>query len=69
MNVIETLGILKKTPGLSSLPIILMSSADEQSLAFSPIEAGATKFITKPTLFADYIRLISELVAIGMSVT
>lgn len=61
MNGIETLSVLKNTPTWSTLPVIMMSSADEKSLPFSPKEAGVTKFITKPALFEDYVHLIKEL--------
>lgn len=61
MNGIEALRDLKNNPDWASIPVMLMSSADERRIPFSTKELGVTKFITKPIRFEEHLELVKEL--------
>lgn len=60
MNGIETLHALKNNPDWASIPVMLMSSADERSIPSSTKELGAFKFVTKPIHFEEHLELVEE---------
>lgn len=61
MNGLETLEALRKSSHWSSLPIYLVSSSSSEDLALAAREKDATKFITKPTYFNEYVELVKQL--------
>lgn len=61
MNGLETLEALRKSSHWPSLPIYLVSSSNSEDLALAAREKGATKFVTKPTYFNEYVELVKQL--------
>jgi CheY-like chemotaxis protein len=61
MNGIEALNALKNNPNWASIPLILMSSAEERSIPFLTKEVGVNKFVTKPIHIQEHIELVEKL--------
>lgn len=61
MNGLETLEALRNSTHWSSLPIYLVSTSNSYDLALTAQEKGATKFVTKPIHYDEYVKLVKEL--------
>jgi CheY-like chemotaxis protein len=57
----EVLLEIKSRPTLKHIPVVILTtSAEEKDIAFG-IRAGAESFITKPTTFDEWIRIMKSL--------
>ena len=61
MNGIEALHALNNNSKWASIPVMLMSSAEERSIPFSTKELGVMKFVMKPIHFEEHVELVKEL--------
>lgn len=61
MNGLETLEALRNSTHWYSLPIYLVSTSNSYDLALTAQEKGATKFVTKPIHYDEYVKLVKEL--------
>jgi CheY-like chemotaxis protein len=59
----EALIEIKAEPALRNIPIIILTtSQDEKDIAFT-MKAGAESFITKPATFDEWVKIMKSLVA------
>jgi CheY-like chemotaxis protein len=63
MNGIEALRAVYTDPECSHLRSILMSTSNSDELIRLALNSGAMKVIHKPTVYAEYIALIREIVS------
>ncbi len=57
----EALLEIKGDPALKSIPIVILTtSQEERDIAFS-MKAGAESFVTKPTTFEDWVEIMKSL--------
>ena len=59
MNGFETLGLLKSTPALATIPVIMLTSFSDKEVFSKSIKSGAVDYIVKPTNAEILIRKIT----------
>ncbi|HEV7379523.1 MAG TPA: response regulator [Dyadobacter sp.] len=57
MNGLETLRLIKKTPSLTHLPVVMISTSSNSSLIRESYDTGVNAFLQKPITESDFIRL------------
>ena len=60
---IETLQIIRQTPGIAHLPVIMFSTTDCQPEKSESFIAGANDFISKPASVNGYDKIVSQLIS------
>jgi len=60
MNGFEFLKLVKNSPGLDSIPIIIYSTSSRDTDRLKAMELGALNFFSKPTSFSEIKEGISE---------
>lgn len=61
VNGIEVLRELKKDPKLSTIPVVVLTSSNEDPDIRTCYELGVNSYIVKPVAFADFLSAVSEL--------
>lgn len=61
LNGFETLARLRDLPTYSQLPVIVLTTSSSQEEREKALAAGASAFFTKPTTYADIIKLAGEI--------
>ncbi len=56
-----TLAKLREAPGISTTPIIVLSTSDADADVIKSYELGANSFITKPISFDEFVRIVREI--------
>ena len=62
MNGFDVLKELKKDPDLKPIPVIIFSTSHNKTDVDRSYSLGALKFITKPTLYSELVRVLRSLV-------
>lgn len=57
MNGLETLKVIKKTPGLKHLPVVMISTSSNSSLIRESYNTGVNAFLQKPITESDFLKL------------
>lgn len=61
MNGEEALAIIKADAGLCHIPVVVLTTSDDQTGINRCFELGASTFITKPVTFDGFIQVVTEL--------
>lgn len=61
MSGFEALEAIRKNPSYDSLPVVILTTSDQQVDQQRAAQLGANGFITKPTLLADYSQVVLKL--------
>jgi len=61
VNGIEVLRELKNDPKLSTIPVVVLTSSNEDPDIRTCYELGVNSYIVKPVAFADFLSAVSEL--------
>ncbi len=61
MNGEEALARIKADPKLRHIPVIVLTTSDDQTGINRCYELGASTFITKPVTFSGFMQVVSEL--------
>lgn len=67
MNGVETLGLIKKHPDMKDIPVIMLTTTDDQREIDKCYQLGCNVYITKPinfTLFAETLKRIGLFIQI-----
>jgi putative two-component system response regulator len=64
MNGIEFIRLLRELPSYRDVPIIMLTSIDDQDVCIEALQAGATDFIRKPFRSVELARRIENLLAL-----
>jgi CheY-like chemotaxis protein len=54
----EALSIIKSTPALKGIPVIVLTTSSDERDIDSAYQAGANSYIQKPVDMEDYMRLV-----------
>lgn len=57
----EALARIKASPGLRHIPVVVLTTSDDQTGINRCYELGASTFITKPVTFSGFMQVVSEL--------
>ncbi len=63
MNGLETVRKIKSNPILSEVPIVMISTTDNESLTSQAYQLGVSSFYTKPNSFEGFIDLAKTVVS------
>jgi len=58
---LEVLAIVKKDPGLQTIPIVMMTTSDLAEDRTKAHSCGADGYVTKPDDFDEFVRIMNEL--------
>ena len=61
MNAVETITILKKSPSISSIPIVILTAETAPQLKTKALRAGAAEYLLKPIAPHDLVNVIRKL--------
>lgn len=61
MGGLETLRKLKSDPELRRIPVVVLTTSDDDSDVNRLYEAGASSYIVKPVTFSGLVRVMSEM--------
>ena len=67
MNGVETLELIKKHPNMKDIPVIMLTTTDDQREVDKCYQLGCNVYITKPinfTLFAETLKRIGLFIQI-----
>lgn len=64
----EALPMLKGDPALRLLPVVVLTTSDDQNDVQACYEAGANAFVTKPSRLAELSRVLEATVAFWLRV-
>ena len=59
---LDILGLMRRDPGLADIPVIIVSAKGLPSDIKSGLDAGATRYLTKPVSFADLREAVDAVV-------
>ncbi|MBB2962582.1 HD-GYP domain-containing protein [Methylobacterium sp. R2-1] len=65
MNGIEFIRAVRRIPGLTAVPTVMVTSHDQRSLRREALEAGATDFLTKPADAVEIRARVTNLLALS----
>jgi CheY-like chemotaxis protein len=54
---IEVLEVVRATPGLSDVPVVVLTSSDSPRDRLNALHLGATRYIRKPSNLNDFLNL------------
>jgi CheY-like chemotaxis protein len=69
MDGFALLRVIKSTPALKRIPVIMLSSSNSQNDITRSFDHGAASFITKPSSFDGYVNLMSDFGKYWLSVS
>lgn len=58
---LELLAMIRKTPGMDHLPVVLLTSSREERDVITGYELGVNAFVVKPVIFAEFIKAVQDL--------
>jgi CheY-like chemotaxis protein len=61
-NGLQTLQILKETPGYTGIPVFIYSTYADASLAIQSAHAGATEIFAKPYTMEGYHQMLDSII-------
>ena len=61
LNGFEVLTEIRKDPSVRLLPVIVLTTSDQESDIVQSYERGANSYLTKPVSFDEFVRVIREI--------
>ncbi len=61
---LEFVRLLRKLPGLSDIPVVMVTANDLREVRYAALEAGATDFLTKPVDKNEFIARIGNMASL-----
>jgi CheY-like chemotaxis protein len=61
VNGLEVLAELRKAPSLKSMPVVMLTSSEEESDLIKSYELGVNAYVVKPVDFKQFIKAIADL--------
>ena len=61
VNGLEVLQRVRSTPSLRSMPIVMLTSSQEESDVIKSYELGVNAYVVKPVLFEQFVSAIADL--------
>jgi CheY-like chemotaxis protein len=58
---LEVLGRLRGDPRTRQLPVVILTSSDDESDRLQGYASGVNSFVRKPVVFSDFIEVVSRL--------
>jgi CheY-like chemotaxis protein len=58
---LEVLKEIRATPGLKSIPVVMLTSSKEEQDLVRSYELGVNAYVVKPVDFGDFVRAIADL--------
>lgn len=58
---LEVLDHIRHTPGLNSVPVVMLTSSKEEQDLLRSYELGVNAYVVKPVDFQDFVKAISDL--------
>jgi CheY-like chemotaxis protein len=58
---LEVLGYLKRDPELKSIPVVMLTSSQEEPDLAKSYELGANGYVVKPVRFQDFAKAVQDL--------
>lgn len=65
MNGVAFIRAVRRIPGLTNVPTVMVTSHDQRSLRREALEAGATDFLTKPADAVEIRARVTNLLALS----
>jgi two-component system response regulator len=56
----EVLEAIRAEPGWSSVPVVVLTSSNQDEDVQRAYRGGANSFVRKPVLFQDFVRSVNE---------
>ncbi|MET0383940.1 MAG: response regulator [Burkholderiaceae bacterium] len=61
LNGLEVLKIVRATPELRSLPVVMLTSSHEESDVVASYDLGVNAYVVKPVAFKEFVAAIADL--------
>ncbi|HEX4510674.1 MAG TPA: response regulator [Burkholderiaceae bacterium] len=61
VNGLEVLRTVRSTPGLSSVPVVMLTSSHEESDVLESYQLGVNAYVVKPVEFRQFVAAIADL--------
>lgn len=58
---LEVLKTVRENPELKSVPVVMLTSSNEESDLIRAYDLGVNAYVVKPVIFQDFLRAISDL--------
>lgn len=58
---IEVLAEMRRSPGLETVPVVMLTSSQEEKDIVRSYNLGANAYVVKPVDFVEFVRAISDL--------
>lgn len=58
---LELLAMIRRTPGMDHLPVVLLTSSREERDVITGYELGVNAFVVKPVAFSEFIKAVQDL--------
>jgi CheY-like chemotaxis protein len=58
---LELLAMVRNSPAMKSLPVVLLTSSREEQDVLRGYELGVNAFVVKPVVFAEFIKAVQDL--------
>ncbi len=58
---LELLAMIRKTPGMDHLPVVLLTSSREERDVITGYQLGVNAFVVKPVAFSEFIKAVQDL--------
>ncbi len=58
---LELLAMIRKTPGMDHLPVVLLTSSREERDVINGYQLGVNAFVVKPVAFSEFIKAVQDL--------
>lgn len=58
---LEVLKVIRETPGLKSIPVVMLTSSKEEQDLLRSYELGVNAYVVKPVDFGEFVRAIADL--------
>jgi two-component system response regulator len=62
VNGMDVLKYLKKNPKFSAIPVVVLSTSEDQKTIFEAYKNGANGYITKPVAYDEFVSKIESLI-------
>ncbi|MCP4368913.1 MAG: response regulator [Deltaproteobacteria bacterium] len=62
VNGMDVLKYLKKNPKFSTIPVVVLSTSEDQKTIFEAYKNGANGYITKPVAYDEFVSKIESLI-------
>lgn len=61
VNGLEVLRVVRSTPALRSIPVVMLTSSQEESDVLKSYELGVNAYVVKPVEFKQFVAAIADL--------